>query len=67
MMIQGLRSSACSKTCNSFTQIVELAPCAKLGNAIIQVTTLLLIQITSCAEMSLVKTICQNEPQDYNS
>ena len=67
MMIQGLRSSACSKTCNSFTQIVELAPCAKLGNAIIQVTTLLLIQITSCAEMRLVKTICQNEPQDYNS
>ena len=49
MMIQGLRSGACSKTCNAFTQIVELAPCTKLGNAIIQVTTLLLIQITSCA------------------
>ena len=38
MKIQGLNSSSCAETCRAFTQITELSPCVKLGNAILQVT-----------------------------
>ena len=38
MKIQGLSSTSCAETCRAFTQVTELSPCVKLGNAILQVT-----------------------------